>query len=173
MASTVCDSFLAEFHAAAERARSDQGARIERDEQARLTRPSRVHELAQHITRRFAGAASPDLGSDLRVEYARFDPPNGESLPVTYVLHWRVSQPHRTLKILLSEQTGRFWFHLLVADALSGSEQIVANGHGTVEELTIADVDGLIRRLADQRVWQDDVMAERTPGGHADASPVQ
>ena len=169
MLSIADDVFIDEVHDRVEQARADHHAHIKQGEQARLNRESRARELALHVARRFAAVASSDPDSDTCIEYVRLGGPEGEHLPATEVLHWRVSRPHRTLEIRLSELTGRYWIHLLVVDDLSGSVRIVDDDHGDVMSLTVIDVDQLIRRLADQQAWQGDSSSTSNEGGHGDA----
>ena len=166
------DPFLDDIHDRVEEARVQDHAQIEQGNRARLARLARARELAQHVTRRFAAVASSDPDSDRRVEYVRVEPPAGEDLPATEMLNWRVSRPHRRLEIRLSERTGRYWFHLLVVDELSGSGRIVADGHGDVMSLTTDDVDQLIRRLADPQAWQSDRSDPLDDGGQTYESPT-
>ena len=172
MLSIADDPFLDEFHDHVEQARTDHRAQIKQEERARRERESRARELAQHVTRRFAAVASSNPDPDQGVESVRLDSPDGEDLPATELLHWRVSRPHRTLEIRLSERTGRYWFHLLVMDELSASGRIVEDGHGDVMSLTGDDVDRLIRRLADQQAWQAHRTDSLGAGGQTDVSPT-
>lgn len=173
MVSIADDQFLDEVSGLVEQAHTDRRSQAEQGQQARRERESRARELVQHVTRRFSAVASSSQDPDLGVEYVRLEPPAGEDLPATEMLHWRVSRPYRTLEIRLSERTGRYWFHLTVVDELSGAGRVVEDGHGDVMSLTAADVDQLIRRLADQGAWQGDSSSTSNTGGQADASPTK
>lgn len=152
MMSIADDRFADEIQNMVEEARADHVAQVEQDEWARLERERRARDLVEHVTRRFSAVSSRD--SKPGIEYVQLEAPEGEDLPMLHVLNWRASQPHRTLEIRLSERTGRYWFHLLVMDELSGSGRIVEDGHGDVSRLTVDDIDQLIRRVADKRAWQ-------------------
>jgi hypothetical protein len=116
---------------------------------------------------------SSDRDANRDIEYGRIESPEDEDLPVTHALHWRVSRPHRTLEIRVSERTGRYWFHLLVVDELGGAGRIVDDGQGDVMRLTIADVDQWILRLADQQAWQSDRPSTSDTGGQTDVSSTK
>jgi hypothetical protein len=150
MWSIAGDPFLDGLHDMVELAGGDERARLAENERMHLERLSRARDLISHVGRRFSGLASAGRG----VEYVRLEPPPGEEVPATHALHWRVSRPHRTLEIRLSERTGRYWFHLLVRDEVAGSVRIVDDGQGDVLQMTADTVDTLIRRLVDQTCWR-------------------
>jgi hypothetical protein len=160
MMSMADDQFLDVVHGLVQQAHTEHRSQIERGERARLERESRARELTEHVTRRFSAIAASTRGSDQGIQYTRLDAPEGEDLPVIHTLHWRVSQPHRTLEIRLSEWSGRYWIHLLAVDELSGEGRVVDQGLGNVMNMTIDGIDQLIRRLLDQRAWQGDMSAD-------------
>ncbi len=165
MLSIAGDPFLDELHDMVEQARADHRAQVEQDEQARLEREARAQELVRHIRQRFSAVASSVQDSDQGIEYTRHETPEDEGLPVTHTLHWRVTRPRRKLEARVSMRTGRYWFHLLAVDACGGAGQVVEDSHGDVVDVTAADVDQLIRRLADQQAWQGSTPAASNAGG--------
>lgn len=148
------DPFDDDFQNLVEQARRDQLAQAEQLKAADLVRLARAQTLAEHVVRRFTALASAYADQGQAVEYVLTGHSDDDDLPVVHALHWRATRPFRKLEAMISLQTGRCWLNLL---ADGEPVQVLSSMQGRdASEVTVDDVDQLIRLLADDRAWQRD-----------------